>query len=145
MKITIALLACVLLLLQFSLINKTVKSMNPPYHAPSFTPLKKIKYQVLGTTIEREKIVLEEMPEMYSAFQCESKYQHYRQDGSVKRSHRNSDGTYDYGWTQINTVHEPEAEAMGFKLWTMTPEQAWKLTKKIMKYSGPSAWTCYQG
>ena len=122
-----------------------------PYKALPFTPIPKHevpKYQnqILGVSMEIKEEVLEYMPKVYVAINtCESHFIHYDKDGKVKRGKRNKNGTYDYGWPQINSIHEKEAEVMGFTLQTMTPLQALKLAQKIYNYSGPTAWSCYNG
>lgn len=80
---------------------------------------------------------------MVNTFNCESGYRHYHK-GKVLVSPKNKNGSYDYGWPQINSIHEVEAEKQGFHLWDMTPEQAWIMAKLVYKKEGATAWTCYR-
>jgi hypothetical protein len=111
----------------------------------TFTP--KPKYMLLGktSTIEQYKeVVIEEFgKDFIDTVNCESRFRHYNQDGSVFKSKPNKNGTRDWSWLQLNDVHRPIAKRLGITWESMTPGEAVLIAKEIMAKQGKDAWVCH--
>ena len=106
-----------------------------------------LKYQVLSASSTKAEYK-EALAEVFGAdfiptIECESHFRHYNKDGSVLRSLRNTDGSYDWSWLQLNDIHRPIAKQLGIVWEKMTPAQAVEIAIEVMRLQGKTAWVCF--
>lgn len=64
-----------------------------------------------------------------------------KESGNKYAVHYNTNGTFDYGWCQINSIHKPKRmNESGWKLYLENPENHAKETRRIFLSQGWNAW-----
>lgn len=102
------------------------------------TPIIEVKQPVKRTSLEVRLMVQEAFPNdplMWKIITCESGNRQFNKDGSVLKS-----PTSDYGVSQINKIHIPEAKKLGIDI--MTLEGNLEFAQVLYKRSGRTPWVC---
>lgn len=73
---------------------------------------------------------------------CESNQRQFYEDGRIIKSEQNSNGTYDWGYFQINRVHLERAREMGYYI-KQSKEDNIKFGKILYEEFGSEIWYGY--